>query len=120
VSSVFLGVEERGKVDPHGMDFCIHCMCLCLKVLKEEEESIRVDLHEGCGRVKFYWLLALADAKTLKAVVEFRAQVSDQHPAINSASSPAGCAAGDTCRSLMLECFLKLVLCLLLSVFSLL
>jgi len=46
-----------------------------VEVLKEEEESIRVDLHEGCGRVKFYWLLALADANTLKAVVEFR-QVS--------------------------------------------
>jgi len=66
------------------------------KVLKEEEESIRVDLHEGCGRVKFYWLLALADAKTLKAVVEFR-HVSDQHPT-SSSSVTAAVAASETCR----------------------
>jgi len=65
-----------------------------LKVLKEEEESIRVDLHEGCGRVKLYWLLALADANTLKAVVEFR-HVSDHHHASSSSSVTA---ASETCR----------------------
>ena len=65
-----------------------------MKVLKEEEESIRVDLHEGCGRVKFYWLLALADAKTLKAVVEFR---HSQHPTSSSSAPPAS-AASETCR----------------------
>ena len=42
------------------------------QVFKEEEESIKVDLHEGCGRMKLFWLMALADAKTLKAMVEFR------------------------------------------------
>jgi len=67
-----------------------------VEVLKEEEESIRVDLHEGCGRVKFYWLLALADAKTLKAVVEFR-HVSDQHHILSS-SSAAVAAETETCR----------------------
>jgi len=41
-------------------------------VCKEEEEAIRVDLHEGCGRTKLFWLLALADKATLQALVEFR------------------------------------------------
>lgn len=41
-------------------------------VCKEEEEAIRVELHESCGRTKLFWLLALADSKTLKAIVEFR------------------------------------------------
>ena len=42
------------------------------QVCKEEEEAIRVELHESCGRTKLFWLLALADSKTLKAMVEFR------------------------------------------------
>ncbi|XP_066580931.1 E3 ubiquitin-protein ligase MYCBP2 [Prorops nasuta] len=42
------------------------------QVCKEEEEAIRVDLHEGCGRTKLFWILTLADSKTLKALVEFR------------------------------------------------
>lgn len=39
---------------------------------KEEEDAIRVELHEGCGRTKLFWLLALADSRTLKAIIEFR------------------------------------------------
>ncbi|XP_023247966.1 E3 ubiquitin-protein ligase highwire [Copidosoma floridanum] len=42
------------------------------QVCKEEEEAIRVDLHEGCGRIKLFWILVLADSQTLKALVEFR------------------------------------------------
>lgn len=42
------------------------------QVCKEEEEAIKVELHEGCGRTKLFWLLALADARTLKALIEFR------------------------------------------------
>ncbi|ERL91717.1 hypothetical protein D910_09044 [Dendroctonus ponderosae] len=42
------------------------------QVCKEEEEAIKVELHEGCGRTKLFWLLALADARTLKALVEYR------------------------------------------------
>ncbi len=42
------------------------------QVFKEEEEAIKVDLHEGCGRTKLFWVLALADSLTLKAMVEFR------------------------------------------------
>ena len=41
-------------------------------MFKEEEEAIKVDLHEGCGRTKLFWVMALADSKTLKAMVEFR------------------------------------------------
>ncbi|XP_065845558.1 E3 ubiquitin-protein ligase MYCBP2-like isoform X3 [Oscarella lobularis] len=42
------------------------------QIFKEEEEAIKVDLHEGCGRIKLFWITALADARTLKAMVEFR------------------------------------------------
>lgn len=41
-------------------------------VCKEEEDAIRVELHEGCGRTKLFWLLALTDSRTLKAIIEFR------------------------------------------------
>ena len=43
-----------------------------MQVFKEEEEAIKVDLHEGCGRIKLFWIMALADSKTLKAMIEFR------------------------------------------------
>ena len=32
-----------------------------IKIFKEEEEAIKVDLHEGCGRTKLFWVMALAD-----------------------------------------------------------
>lgn len=48
-----------------------------LQVFKEEEEAIKVDLHEGCGRTKLFWLMALADSKTMKAMVEFREHTGD-------------------------------------------
>lgn len=35
-------------------------------------DSIKVDIHEGCGRVKFFWSLIVADAKQLKAMIEFK------------------------------------------------
>ena len=43
-----------------------------LQVFKEEEEAIKVDLHEGCGRAKLFWIMALADSSSLKAMLEFR------------------------------------------------
>lgn len=49
------------------------------QVFKEEEEAIKVDLHEGCGRTKLFWLMALANSKTMKAMVEFR-----EHTGINT------------------------------------
>ena len=43
-----------------------------LQVFKEEEEAVKVELHEGCGRIKLYWTMALADYRTLKGMIEFR------------------------------------------------
>lgn len=51
--------------------FTEECLC-CTQVCKEEEEAIKVDLHEGCGRTKLFWALLLADSVTLKAMAEFR------------------------------------------------
>lgn len=47
-------------------------------MFKEEEEAIKVDLHEGCGRTKLFWLMALADSKTMKAMVEFREHTGNE------------------------------------------
>nr|CAD7443817.1 unnamed protein product [Timema bartmani] len=58
------------------------------QVCKEEEDAIKVDLHEGCGRTKLFWVMALADSCTLKAMVEFRE---------GARSKPAGVASG-VCR----------------------
>uniref|UniRef100_A0ABM0LXG7 Probable E3 ubiquitin-protein ligase MYCBP2 n=1 Tax=Saccoglossus kowalevskii TaxID=10224 RepID=A0ABM0LXG7_SACKO len=56
------------------------------QVFKEEEESIKVDLHEGCGRTKLFWVMTLADSKTLKAMVEFKETGKS-----SSGSSPGYC-----------------------------
>ncbi|XP_053398701.1 E3 ubiquitin-protein ligase MYCBP2-like isoform X4 [Mercenaria mercenaria] len=61
------------------------------QVFKEEEEAIKVDLHEGCGRTKLFWIMALADSKMLKAMVEFREGKG------KSAATP-GKAGPGTCR----------------------
>ena len=29
-------------------------------------------MNEGCGRTKLFWAMALADSRTLKAMVEFK------------------------------------------------
>ncbi len=58
------------------LKFLITHSC-CVQVFKEEEEAIKVDLHEGCGRTKLFWLMALADSKTMKAMVEFREHTGD-------------------------------------------
>ncbi|XP_023712844.2 E3 ubiquitin-protein ligase MYCBP2 [Cryptotermes secundus] len=58
------------------------------QVCKEEEEAIKVDLHEGCGRTKLFWVMALADSSTLKAMVEFRE---------GTRNKPAGVTSG-VCR----------------------
>ncbi|XP_047115899.1 E3 ubiquitin-protein ligase highwire-like [Schistocerca piceifrons] len=58
------------------------------QVCKEEEEAIKVDLHEGCGRTKLFWVMALADSCTLKAMVEFRE---------GTRTKPAGVTSG-VCR----------------------
>ena len=42
------------------------------QVFKEEEEAVKVELHEGCGRIKLYWTMALTDYRTLKGMIEFK------------------------------------------------
>lgn len=58
------------------VDFCfvfvIDCYICWLQVFKEEEEVIKVDLYEGCGRIKFFWVMVLVDFKVFKVMVEFR------------------------------------------------
>ncbi|KAI1288150.1 E3 ubiquitin-protein ligase MYCBP2 [Halotydeus destructor] len=69
------------------------------QIFKEEEEAIKVDLHEGCGRTKLFWLMALADSKTLKAMVEFRGENNRSKLAsvVSNAQSQSAMATG-TCR----------------------
>ncbi|XP_013162054.1 PREDICTED: E3 ubiquitin-protein ligase MYCBP2 isoform X3 [Papilio xuthus] len=47
------------------------------QICKEEESAIRIDIHEGCGRAKLFWLLLLVDRRTLKGLAEFRGLHSD-------------------------------------------
>ncbi|KAF2975157.1 hypothetical protein EK904_003165 [Melospiza melodia maxima] len=63
-------------------------------VFKEEEEAIKVDLHEGCGRTKLFWLMALADSKTMKAMVEFREQTGKPTTSSSEACRFCGCRSG--------------------------
>lgn len=56
------------------------------QVFKEEEDAIKVDLHEGCGRAKLFWVMALADSLTLKAMVEFRDGSHHQRGSIDAVS----------------------------------
>ena len=71
------------------------------QVFKEEEDAIKVDLHEGCGRTKLFWLLALADSLTLKAMVEFR-DGSGRQSKVSNLAATGGAAGGapnfSTCR----------------------
>lgn len=50
-----------------------------------------MDLHEACGRTKLYWLMALSDSRTLKAIVEFR-------DATRAKISGPAMAGGGVCR----------------------
>ncbi|KAK4016037.1 hypothetical protein OUZ56_031000 [Daphnia magna] len=79
------------------------------QVCKEEEEAIKVDVHEGCGRVKLFWILALSDARNLKSLVEFRhgvtTAVSSVYMAANTNQSGnypcslvGGIVASSSCR----------------------
>lgn len=76
-------------------------LCYC-QICKEEESAIRIDVHEGCGRAKLFWLLLLVDRRTLKALAEFRGienGVCDTSPnteGVGASSGPAGLAG--TCR----------------------
>jgi len=68
------------------------------QVFKEEEEAIKVNLHEGCGRTKLFWLTAVADAATLKGMIEFREETGRKR----SSTSTAVCryCSGSSCAAL--------------------
>ena len=36
------------------------------------KEAVKMDLHEGCGHIKLYWTISLADSCTLNGMVEFK------------------------------------------------
>nr|XP_049693135.1 E3 ubiquitin-protein ligase MYCBP2 isoform X3 [Helicoverpa armigera] len=65
------------------------------QICKEEESAIRIDIHEGCGRAKLFWLLLLVDRRTLKGLAEFRGMEGGVCDAAGSAAPPG--LAG-TCR----------------------
>ncbi|XP_028966426.1 E3 ubiquitin-protein ligase MYCBP2 [Galendromus occidentalis] len=93
--------ENHDDGETTAMIFCNSCGNLCCEcdrflhlnhkktkshsrqVFKEEEDAIKVDLHEGCGRTKLFWLIALADSNTLKAMVEFREQNTNSKASVN-------------------------------------
>lgn len=70
------------------------------QIFKEEEEAIKVDLHEGCGRTKLFWVMALADSKTLKAMVEFRGESSRSKimPTLSGQKSSVSATITGVCR----------------------
>lgn len=51
-----------------------------------------MELHEGCGRTKLFWLLAVADARTLKALVEYR-EGSARHRGVGTSGQCRFCGA---------------------------
>ena len=65
-------------------------------VFREEKEYLKVDCHEGCGRVKLFWLLALADSRNMKAIVEFRNIFRDSK--IDASTSNLVLAKKEKCR----------------------
>lgn len=68
-------------------------------VFKEEKESIRVDLHEGCRRIKLFWLMATADSSTGNVILEFRQHNLSTSSVCRFCSSPAAMssAVGNVC-----------------------
>ena len=66
------------------------------QVFKEEEEAVKVELHEGCGRIKLYWTMALADYRTLKGMIEFRETGSGEGRARGRVASCPGSSGGES------------------------
>ncbi|XP_028172131.1 E3 ubiquitin-protein ligase highwire-like [Ostrinia furnacalis] len=63
------------------------------QICKEEESAIRVDIHEGCGRAKLFWLLLLVDRRTLKALAEFRGMDAAEGDELGYAGTCRFCGA---------------------------
>ena len=74
--------QELLNVEKHALPFW-NSHILCYKMRYSKSEFVPFFLHQplvlmpiflftGCGRTKLFWLMALADSLTLKAMVEFR------------------------------------------------
>uniref|UniRef100_A0A182N2D5 RCR-type E3 ubiquitin transferase n=1 Tax=Anopheles dirus TaxID=7168 RepID=A0A182N2D5_9DIPT len=63
-------------------------------VCKEEQDAIRVELHESCGRAKLYWLWAVVDSRTLKGMLEFRGH----DPSAGCSTVPVTATGVGVCR----------------------
>uniref|UniRef100_A0A182JBJ2 RCR-type E3 ubiquitin transferase n=1 Tax=Anopheles atroparvus TaxID=41427 RepID=A0A182JBJ2_ANOAO len=63
-------------------------------VCKEEQDAIRVELHESCGRAKLYWLWAVVDSRTLKGMLEFRGH----DPSASCSAVPVTATGVGVCR----------------------
>ncbi|CAG4984339.1 unnamed protein product, partial [Parnassius apollo] len=71
------------------------------QICKEEESAVRIDIHEGCGRAKLFWLLLLVDRRTLKGLAEFRSlDTACDGPSYSGGEGPSTGFAGlaGTCR----------------------
>ncbi|KAJ2954521.1 hypothetical protein O0L34_g2805 [Tuta absoluta] len=68
------------------------------QICKEEESAIRIDIHEGCGRAKLFWLLLLVDRRTLKALAEFRGLDSGVGDPAGEVGDEGGQGLAGTCR----------------------
>ena len=60
-----------------------------------KEDIFQVELHEGCGRMKLFWIFLLVERRTLKAVVEFR----------NSNKEASGSKGGGAGECELFRCF---------------
>ena len=92
-------VKPRASIIYNGYTLT-NCVKYRQQICKEEESAIRIDIHEGCGRAKLFWLLLLVDRRTLKGLAEFRGMeggVCD--PAAADAAAPPGAPGlAGTCR----------------------
>ena len=60
-----------------------------------------MNLHEGCGRTKLFWLTAAADSGTLKGMIEFREDTT-RKKSLAGSSSAAVCryCGGSSCAAM--------------------
>ncbi|CAG0913072.1 unnamed protein product [Notodromas monacha] len=66
------------------------------QIIRDDQEGMKVDLHEGCGRVKLSSLTMLADPATLQAMVEFRPGLEEKK--VITGSSLTVSLKGSFCR----------------------
>ncbi len=70
-----------------GLALCSECdRCLHLprskrshrrQVVREQQEAVRLECHEGCSRVRMHGLMMIVDRANLKAVVECKEEIAE-------------------------------------------